>query len=306
MSGYATDAWPFAGAAAMLLAGGVASWLLAVWWTGRLMHRPPRLTPPRAMMRLGRSTPDDIGVAFEERVYEVDDVMRPGHRLQLDAWWLPAEQERATAVVVHSYGDSRPGVLPWAAMLHKLNMSVLVIDQRAHGTSGGHASTGGYAEQADLNALLNQLRPTGPLMLVGISFGAMVAADVAASRDDVAALVLDSPIMTWNAATLRWAKIFGLPPAGPLAQQLRLVWSVPAAGRRSPLETMTSLATMNVPNLVILPRQDVLVTTAEADAVAAMAHLVVWRPDVPHNLAIIETGDTYLKRIEDLLDRLTI
>ena len=77
-TGYATTAGPFLGLLAMLLAAGLATWVLALWWTARLIHRPPRYTPERCFARLGRATPDDVGLDYRDDDYDVPDAANPG------------------------------------------------------------------------------------------------------------------------------------------------------------------------------------------------------------------------------------
>ena len=311
-AGYATSVWPYASTALLVLLGGVGTWLAAIWWTGRIIHRPPRLTPPRAMMRLGRATPEDLGMAFEERTWEVEDVLRPGEHVRLAGWVIQPEPRQAQrppdmVLLLHGYGDSRAGALPWAKVWSGLGCRVVSIDLRAHGESGGAASDGGVAERADVSRLIDALRLERPdmrLIVAGISFGAMVAAAVAARRDDVVGLVLDSPIDTWQRATRRWGRLFSLPPPGDLAHRLRLRWSCPSALSDGRLDTRRDVAAAGVPTLLILPRHDVLLPNEAAEVLSAAPAATVWRPDVGHNEAISLRPADYAERAENWLAEL--
>ncbi len=304
-AGYASDVTPFLWAGLFLVLIGVGVWLLATVLTAILVRRPPRLTPVRAAYRLGRSSPQDIGLAFEEETYEVEDVARPGRKLRLAAWWIPPPTDgpRDTiCVLLHSYGDARSGALAWANLWHARGFGLLLPDLRGHGDSDGTRTGGGVWEVHDVHRLLDQLlarRPSNRVVLVGVSFGGLVAAEIAATRDDIAAVVLDSPIRTWRTGVDHFSRLLGLPPQDRLARRLRgRLCSVPG----TPLDTADALGRLRVPTLVILPTQDTLVSPADADAMAATSKLV-WRPETRHNQAVVESPAEYAAQVDSLLQK---
>ena len=126
---------------------------------------------------------------------------------------------------LHGYGDSRAGALPWALAWHAAGLGVILPDLRAHGQTGGKMAGGGAWEVDDLHRLIDAARSRhgealGPLFVAGLSFGGFVAAGCVADRDDVAGLVVDSPILAWPDAATRWRRLFSLPPPG--GDRLRL------------------------------------------------------------------------------------
>jgi pimeloyl-ACP methyl ester carboxylesterase len=305
--GYASSTWPVATTLFVIASGGAALWLLAAWWTGKLVHRPPRLTPPRALIRLGRATPDDLSMAYEASVYQVEDAKQPGHSLELAAWTIPSAGD-VMVLLLHGYGDSRSGALPWAKLWHDLGCRVVLVDLRAHGESGGKTSDGGVAETEDVSHLIDQLRherPVDRLILAGVSFGAMVAASVAARRDDVTGLVLDSPIDNWFDATRRWGDLYSLPPSGAAAHRLRTRWSCPSALLPAATHTARDLAAADVPTLLVLPTRDVLLPEDRAEQIASASKKAqVWRPDARHNEAIAVLPGEYREQAKQWLHQL--
>ena len=320
-AGYATGAWPWVGLGLLLLASGVATWFGLVLWTSRLIHHPPRLTPPRAMGRLGRSSPLDLDLDFEEFPYEVKGRPGPGGggAFRGVSWWIPCgkrRRPRGTCVLAHGYGDSRSGALPWARLWHDAGFHVLLPDLRAHGESGpskagsSGGTGGGIWERDDLHELLDELKrqkpaETATLVLAGASFGALVAAATASGRDDLAAVVLDSPVFGWRDATRRWSELFSLPPPGGHRLRIGLAsWLRQVDFDEANLDrTLPKLA---VPLLLVLPRDDSLLPQALGEQLVELAaskpEASVWRPETTHNASVVTHREDYLARLETLFN----
>lgn len=110
-------------------------------------------------------------------------------------------------------GDmDNPVVTRAAEVARALGVSTLRFNFRGVGGSTG-AHDEGWGEQDDCRAALDALRarlaPASPLGLLGYSFGARIAAQVGAGRDDLAGLALVAP-------PLAMYDFDGLPTAGPL------------------------------------------------------------------------------------------
>jgi pimeloyl-ACP methyl ester carboxylesterase len=300
--------------ALLLLLAGVATWTATLLWTTWIMHRPPRMTAGRALARLGRATPADVGIEhFTEEAFGISDAARPGATIELAAWWIPhpaGPAVRRCCVLLHGYGDSRAGMLAWAPLWQRLGFHLLLLDMRAHGDSGGRMSGGGVWERDDLQRLLDALRERHPLscermVVFGVSYGGMIAAATAARREDVAALVIDSPVEGWGTATQRYAHLLGLPLSH--AHRLRLRMAQRWLGTRfEEVRPALTLREGACPVLAILPRSDVLVAPSEseqiAQAVAARGSSSrVWRVDATHNLAIVARPDEYERQLRTFL-----
>jgi uncharacterized protein len=91
--------------------------------------------------------------------------------------------------------DKRSGIR-FVQYLLKDGYTLMLIDFRNHGESGGRITTYGYHEKEDLRCAVRYLRNqgfTGSLGVLGASMGAAVALQAAADFEDIQALVLDSP-----------------------------------------------------------------------------------------------------------------
>ena len=341
VNGYAADWWPFLSMFLLLVAIGALLWAVTLVWTAWVLHRPPRMTAGRALARLGRATPPDVGLeVFEEERFELANKGRTdgstlrvsvahgvaqvaegpapaAHGLapqaELAAWWVPhpgADAVRRTCVMLHGYGDSRAGALAWAPMWQRLGFHLLLLDLRAHGDSGGRVSGGGVWERDDLHRVLDELRRRRPIqcrqiVLFGVSYGGMIAAACAAGRDDIAALVLDSPVEGWASATRRYAELLGLPLAHAHGLRLRL------AQRRLNVRfdegrPAVTLPEVRCPILAILPRTDVLVSPQESEEMARLVEAKgppsrAWCADAMHNLALATDSEEYERRIREFL-----
>lgn len=256
-----------------LLWTGLLVWLLAVVMTAWALLRPARMTPARALARLGWMTPADWGIAFGDEEVTVRDA-RSGRAMRLAAWWMPAAGgSDATAVLVHGYADSRAGVMPWAAALLRAGVHVLAVDLRAHGESEGRFTTAGLLEADDLGQVLDHLRAQRPeqarhAFLAGVSMGAAVALAAADGREDLAGVILDSPVVDFYLGAERQLWLMGLAGPSVLTPGLWLAeWWI---GRRfAGIRPVTLLSRRRCPALALLPGEDLFLPPADADALVA-------------------------------------
>lgn len=143
----------------------------------RLIYFPAQEVPP----------PEDVHPDIEEVVYLTED------GLTLTAWWLAAEPERGTVMVLPGNAGNRAHRVPLAMALWEEGYSVLLVDYRGYGGNPGSPSEDGLAFDALAahSHIVSDLDP-GRLVIFGESLGAGVALGLAAERAP-AALVLRSP-----------------------------------------------------------------------------------------------------------------
>lgn len=169
--------------------------------------------------RLAAATPADHGIAYREIALRASD------GVGLAAWWMPALGEaRGSVVFLHEYGEQKAQSLVAGPFLHEAGYHVLALDFRAHGASGGGATTVGLDEARDVEAavawLLAGPEPEGRIALVGWSMGAATALNAAPGLPEVDAVVADSGFATLeNVAGNSIRHFTGLPrvPFGPLS-----------------------------------------------------------------------------------------
>ncbi|MGI5483482.1 alpha/beta hydrolase [Streptomyces lavendofoliae] len=153
--------------------------------------------------QLHTGTPSDaLGLAHE-------DVEMPGELGPLPAWFVPAA--RSTWVIaVHGLGTTREHPMNLMGFLNRMRLPVLALAYR--GDPGAPRPAGGLghlgdSEWRDLDAAIRHAVRHGAerVVLLGWSTGASMALHAAAGcglRDRISGLVLDSPVLDWE-ATLR-------------------------------------------------------------------------------------------------------
>jgi alpha-beta hydrolase superfamily lysophospholipase len=178
---------------ALVIAFGVIPYTFARQMAAALTH-PERLPIT--------STPTTLGFTNWQTV-RVDTL----DGITLEGWFIPppltavdgTPSDGAAILYLHALGKNRQSMLLQAALLYRQGFGALLIDQRAHGESGGERSTLGYQELADTSALIDFLL-TQPevnpkkIGIVGEGMGAVLGILSASHRpDDVRAVVAQSP-----------------------------------------------------------------------------------------------------------------
>lgn len=154
-----------------------------------------------------------------------EDVMVPGELGALPAWFVPAR--RSTWVIaVHGLGTTREHTLNVTRFLHSRQLPILSIayrgDEEAPRSPDGLAHLGD-SEWRDLDAAIRHAMRHGAerVVLHGWSVGATMALHAAANSglsDRISGLVLDSPVLDWEATVRALAAARRTPaPLLPLA-----------------------------------------------------------------------------------------
>lgn len=211
---------------------------LAAFW---LAVRPPRLAVPL--------TPDGVGLRVEDvSVRAADGVTLAG--------WLALRPGAPAIVLLHGYPAEKADLLPLAAVLHR-RFTILLMDLRYFGRSGGRATTLGVRERGDLRATLDFLaaRGAGPVGVFGFSLGGAIALTTAAEDERIRAVVAYAPFSDLlTLAREVYAGCWLL--REPLVQAMRL-WGRLFLGadlaQPSPAE---AAARLEVPVLVVHSRHD--------------------------------------------------
>lgn len=302
-------------AAAMVAVGVLvaAATVVVMAWS---LLRPPRMTDVKALWVLRRLSPGDLGLRFEDVSFTVRDP-RDGRPLRLAAWWIPAgraAEEGKCVVLLHGYADAKVGAIAWAPGWHALGFHVLALDLRAHGESGGAHCTGGFFERHDVEQVIGQLRSQRPaqtraVVLFGASMGAAVAAGAAALRDDVAAIVMESPYADFRAAATAHMDLLGLPGGAFPAAALKLAeaWS---GARFDDVRTADLVRQLRCAVMVITPAGDPFLEPSQLAAIEAAAaarprgarRFVLWRVEGASHLMAVNAGpELYQLKLEQFL-----
>jgi pimeloyl-ACP methyl ester carboxylesterase len=160
---------------ALLIGAFVLLSLVSFW----LAVRPPRITVPLR--------PDEFRLAVEDVTITADDGVK------LAAWLLPRAGAPAV-VLLHGYPAEKADLLPIAAALAP-RFTVLLLDQRYFGASGGRVTTIGDRERGDLRRALDLLAARGftEVGVFGFSLGGAVALLAAAEDPRIRAVAAYAP-----------------------------------------------------------------------------------------------------------------
>jgi pimeloyl-ACP methyl ester carboxylesterase len=161
-----------------------------------------------------------------------DVAFKAGDGIELKGWWVPAENPRGTAVLVHGLNRSRIEMVRKAPFLHQHGWNALLFDLRHHGASGGEATTFGYREKDDVRAAIAfaRSRSSAPVVVWGVSLGAASAVLAAADDSTVAGVVCDSSYRSLRDTVYHhvelargWKWWLGIVPPWPVGDEV-LFW----------------------------------------------------------------------------------
>jgi uncharacterized protein len=142
--------------------------------------------------------------------------------LHLRGWFLRGDPTRPAALVIHGLGDNLESYTEHATRFRRLGHSVLLLDVRGHGGSGGRFGTLGAHEREDVRAGMEALRGRGVagsgLVLMGHSMGAVAVLRAAARAPDLRAVIVEAPFDTFRDTVAHHSGlIYKLPRWAPFA-----------------------------------------------------------------------------------------
>jgi uncharacterized protein len=153
-----------------------------------LLH-PMRLNPERLqqtaeMLKRSNAAKEDFNVRAPDGV-------------ELRGWKIrPPSLNGDWVLLFHGVSDNRTGVLGYAEFLLRHGYSVVMMDSRAHGESGGDMATYGWKERHDTVSVVNALYSTekvSHLYALGVSMGAAVALQSAIVEPRIEGVVAEDP-----------------------------------------------------------------------------------------------------------------
>jgi uncharacterized protein len=145
------------------------------------------------------------------------DVWAP-EGIELRGWKVRASSPNGDWVLLfHGVSDNRTGVLGAAEILLRHGYSVVMMDSRAHGESGGEMATYGWKERYDTVAIANALYRTervSHLYALGVSMGAAIALQSAAVEPRIEGVIAEDPFanlreVSYDYTGLHWSQLLG-------------------------------------------------------------------------------------------------
>jgi uncharacterized protein len=232
--------------AAVFVGAFVALSLVSFW----LAVRPPRIAVPLA--------PGDFGLTVETVTIAADDGVK------LAAWLLPRAGAPAV-ILLHGYPAEKADLLPIAHALAP-RFTVLLLDQRYFGGSGGRATTLGLRERRDLSRAIDFLAARGfnQVGVFGLSLGGAVALLAAADDARIRAVAAYAPFADLRALAFDlygWLWYLKYPFVGLLRG-----WSLVFFGHDiTAVSPERAAAAIKVPVLLVASREDEQIPFAHAE-----------------------------------------
>ena len=203
--------------------------------------------------------------------------------IKLDCWYIKTnKQPLGTVILFHGHVSKKGSVLDESIGFRQLGYNTLLVDFRAHGSSGGNTCTIGYLESEDVKLAYDHVKEKGEknIILWGISMGA--AAITKAMNDytlQPSKIILEMPFATIKQAAQGRIKMMGV-PAEPLST-LTLFWgSVENSFWAFGMKPAEFAKKITVPTLLQWGKNDPRVMKEETDLVyqnlAGKKQLVVY------------------------------
>lgn len=228
------------------------------------------------------ATPADLGLRYEALRLPTAD----GE--ELDAWFVPADRERAVLLFFHGNAGNISHRLDSLRIFHELGLSVLILDYRGYGRSTGRPTEEGTYEDARAawrHLVEDRGIPGQRIVLFGRSLGAAVATWLAANAAP-GALIVES---AFRSVPDMAAEIYWFLPVRLLA---RLHY---------PVEEL--LPHVAAPVLVIHSRDDEIIPFSHGEALHAAAgpptQLLTLQGD--HNTGFLRSRSHYTAGIDAFL-----
>jgi alpha-beta hydrolase superfamily lysophospholipase len=180
-------------------------------------------------------TPDllreaDVSLAVTGATREDFDVRAPDGAL-LRGWKVrPKNPNGSWVLLFHGVADNRVGVIGQSEFLLRAGYSVVMMDARAHGASGGPIATYGWLERSDTRAIVDALLssehvgaglapPAAPappfhIFALGESMGAGIALQSAAADPRIEAVVAEASFANLREAAYDYAGLRKYPWLG--------------------------------------------------------------------------------------------
>lgn len=157
---------------------------------------PERLQQTTEMLQRTAATKEDLEVQAS------DGVVLRGWKVH------PTAPSGDWVLLFHGVSDNRTGMLGAAEFLLRHHFSLVMMDARAHGTSGGEIATYGWKERFDTVAITQALCSTESvrhLYALGASMGGAIALQSAAVEPRIEAVVAEAPFASLREVSYDYA-----------------------------------------------------------------------------------------------------
>ena len=295
--------------AALALAVLYAVWALAFRSTAR-QRRKYSAMPEGEQYYVNRDFM--LSLIDEMRGLEYEDVeIKSFDGLTLHGRWYQLREGAPVQIEMHGYrGEAVRDFCGGNKLSRSMGMNTLVVDQRAHGESGGSCISFGVKERFDCQSWAQYVYlrcgPETPIYLAGVSMGAatvLMAADLQLPHT-VRGIIADCPYTSPEAIIRKVISQDLHLPAGPLMPLVRLSARLFGGFSLSGASAEKSVAETDIPILLIHGEDDRFVPcdmSRELAAKCASPHELVTFPGAGHGLSYIVDPARYERAVRQFV-----
>lgn len=164
-----------------------------------------------------------------------DFEVRASDGVKLVGWTVrPPTPNGDWLLLYHGVSENRSGVLGHAEFLLRNGYSVVMMDSRAHGESGGDMATYGWKERYDSVAIANALYSTEKvdhLFALGVSMGAAIALQSAAVEPRIEGVVAEAPFANLREVSYDYAGLHFSPFLGKTLLRPAVIFGMKAVAK---------------------------------------------------------------------------
>ena len=166
---------------------------------------------------------------------KTDLTVRANDGVELRGWKVvPPSANGDWVLLFHGVSDNRTGDLGHAEFLLRHGYSVVMMDSRAHGKSGGDMATYGWKERYDTVAITDALYASEKvrhLCAHGVSMGAAIALQSAAVEPRIAAVSAEDPFASLREVSYDYAGLDVSPFIGKTLLRPASIFAMRAVAR---------------------------------------------------------------------------
>src|SRR5579859_7866433 len=243
------------------------------------------------------------------RGHRADFVVRAPDGAVLRGWKVRAENPNSSWVLLfHGVSDNRVGVIGQSEFLLQNGYSVVMMDTRCHGESGGEIATYGWLEKKDASAVIDAVEISEKpqhLFALGESMGAGIALQTAGADPRIEAVVAEASFANLQEAAYDYAGLRQYPWLGKTLLAPGAWLMVYRGGRlagfpASEVSPVKSVAAGAFPVLIICDEEDHALPGRHSEMIfrAATGPKQLWRvPRAYHTAAVGYEPEEFRKRI---------
>jgi alpha-beta hydrolase superfamily lysophospholipase len=166
---------------------------------------------------------------------KTDFTVRANDGVELRGWKVvPSSANGDWVLLFHGVSDNRTGDLGHAEFLLRHGYSVVMMDSRAHGKSGGDMATYGWKERYDTVAITDALYASEKVRYLyahGVSMGAAIALQSAAVEPRIAAVSAEDPFASLREVSYDYAGLDVSPFIGKTLLRPASIFAMRAVAR---------------------------------------------------------------------------